>query len=61
MAKANGEAINTMMNSVAVFHTEIGWVMKVVTSHFLYSSCLNMYSLLASMFLDSQITESFEL
>ena len=42
--KANDETTNTMMNSVAVFHAEIGWVMKVVTSHFSYHSCLNMNS-----------------
>ena len=44
-----------MMNSVAVFHAEIRWVMKVVTSYFSYCSYLNMNSLLASMFLDCLI------
>ena len=60
-AKANDGRVDTMMNSVAVFHAEIRWVMKVVTSHFSYCSCLNMNSLLASMFLDSPIAKSFQL
>ena len=57
-AKAINGKIDTMMNSVAVSHTEIRSDMKVVTSHF---SCLNINSLLASMFPDSQIAKSFQL
>ena len=37
-------------NSVAVSHAEIHWVMKVVTFHFSYRSCINLNSLLASVF-----------
>ena len=59
--KANDGRINTMMNSVAVFHAEIRWVMKVVTSHFSDRSCLTINSLLASMFLDIPIVKSFQL
>ena len=49
------------MNVVAVSHAEIRWVMKVVTSHFSYCSCINFNSLLASMFPDSQIAKSFQM
>ena len=59
-AKTTGR-IDEMMNSVAVSHAEIRWAMKVVTSHFSYRSCLNLNSLLASMFPDSEIAKSFQL
>ena len=50
-----------MMNAVAVSHAEICWVMKVVTSHISYRSCINLNSLLAMMFPDSQIAKSFQM
>ena len=53
--------VDTMLNAAAVSHGEIRWVMKVVTSHFSYCSCINLNSLLASMFPDSQIAKSFEM
>ena len=59
--KANDGRVDAMMNSVAAFHAEILWVMKVVTSHFSYRSCLNTNSLLTSMSLDSLIAKSFQL
>ena len=50
-----------MVNAVAVSHGEIRWVMKVVTSHFSYCSCINLNSLLASMFPDSQRAKSIQM
>ena len=52
--------VDTMMNAATVSHAEIHWVMKVVTSHFSYHSCICLNSLLASMFPDSQIAKSFQ-
>ena len=45
------------MNAVAVSHAEIRWVMKVVT----YRFCINLISLLVSIFPDSQIAKSFQM
>ena len=59
--KADDGRIDTMMNCIAVFHAEICWVMKIVTFHFSYHSCLNMNSLVSSMFLNSLIAQSFRL
>lgn len=58
-ANNNDGRIDTMMNSAAVFCAEFCWVMKVVTSHFSYHSCLNMNSLWASMFLESPTVNLF--
>ena len=58
-AKANGERIDTTINSVAVFYAEIHWIMKLVTFHFSYRSCLNMNSLSSSMLLDSPTANLF--
>ena len=53
--------VDTMMNAVAVSHAEIHWVIKVVNSRFSYHSCINLNSLLASMFPDSQIVKSLQM
>ena len=55
------ERVDTMMNVVTVSYAEIRWVMKVLTSHFSYCFCINLNSLLASMFPDSQIAKSFQM
>ena len=53
--------VDTVMNVVALSYAEIRWVMKVMTSHFSYCCCINLNSLLASMFPDRQIAKSFQM
>ena len=45
--------------SEEVFHAEVLWVIKVITNHYLFSSCKDISRLLFKMFPDSQIAHSF--
>ena len=57
----SSEKIDSMLTAVSVSHAEIRWVLKVLTSHLSYRSCLNLNSLFTTMFPDSLIAKSFKL
>ena len=42
-----------------VLHPEVLWVIKVITSHYSFSSCKDISCLFCKMFPDSQIAQSF--
>ena len=45
--------------SEEVLHAEVFWVIKVLTSHYSFSSCQVISCLFSEMFPDSQIAQSF--
>ena len=45
--------------SEEVLHAEVLWVIKVITSHYSFSSCRVISCLFSKMFSDSQIAQSF--
>ena len=45
--------------SEEVLHAEVPWVIKVITSHYSFSSCKDINCLFSKMFLGSQIAQSF--
>ena len=45
--------------SEEVLHAEVLWVFKVITSHYLFTSCRVVSCLFSRMFADSQIAQSF--
>ena len=45
--------------SEEVLHAEVLWVIKVITSHYSFSSCRDISCLFSKMFPDSQIAQSF--
>ena len=49
----------SLIISVEVLHAEVLWVIKVITSHYLFSSCKDISCLFSKMFPDSQIAQSF--
>ena len=52
--------IDLMMATLAVSHAEILWVLKVLTSHHSFRSCLNLNQLFCIMFPDSDIAKPFQ-
>ena len=51
--------VDSLMSSIAVSQAEIYWAMKVLWSHLLYRSCLNLNELFQKIFPDSQVAKSF--
>ena len=45
--------------SEEVLHTEVSWAIKVITSHYSFSSCQVNSCLFSKMFPDSQIAQSY--
>ena len=50
-----------MVNKINVTQGEIRWLLKLMTAHFSYRSCLKISELVNSMFPDSEIAKCFKL
>ena len=60
-SSGSSSRIDSMLSSLAVSHAEIYWVLKVLSSHFSYRSCLDVNGLFRKMFPDSPIVKSFQI
>ena len=49
----------SLIISEEVLHADVLWVIKVITSHYSFSSCKNISCLFSKTFPDSQIAQSF--
>ena len=49
----------SLVISEKVLHAEVLWVVRVITSHYSFSSCKDISCLFSKMFSDSQIAQSF--
>ena len=49
----------SLIISEEVLHAEVPWVIKVITSHYSFSSCKDISCLFSKMFPESQIAQSF--
>ena len=58
---ASSSRVDTLISTFAVSHAEIRWVLKILTAHHSYRSCLNLNILFQTMFPDSEIAKSFQL